>query len=122
MLEKELIAEVCLNWQPHGMRALSIGFTAPSTFEGATISLECTRWFDGDRLESSQWATNVMYDDEASKWVDHPGSDNVQDTIDSMVAMLMPFYDGRSLWTLDDTDQKFTFWEMIVRSLPENLL
>jgi hypothetical protein len=111
-----------VHWQRGRMRALSIGFSTPSTFEGATISLECTHWFDGDRLESSHWATNVMYDDGSSRWVDHPGADNVQDSLESMIAMLVPFYDGKSLWKHHETDREFTFWEMIVRSLPENLL
>ena len=101
-------------------RGLSIGFTTPSIFEGATVSLEITHYFDSEQLTASQWATNVMYDD--GRWVEHPDSDNVQDSLQSMVAMLAPFYDGTSLWTLDDTEQQFTFWEMLVRSLPENLL
>lgn len=112
--------QIELRWHPRRVRVLAIGFTTPSTFEGATISLECTHWFDGDRLESSQWATNVIYDD--GNWVDHPGADNVQDSLNAMVATLAPFYDGKSLWTLHETDHQFTIWEMNVRSLPENLL
>ena len=87
---------------------------------GATISLECTRYFDGDYFKETAWATNVFQAE--GGWVDHPGADNVQDSLDAMIAMLAPFYDGTSLWTLDETDQQFTFWEMIVRTLPENLI
>lgn len=101
------------------MRSLSIAFTAPSIFEGATISVECTHRFDGERLIDSQWATNVMYGDRT--WVDHPGADNVQDTLDAMVAMLAPFYDGKALWTMQGSADQLTFWEMVIRSLPENL-
>ena len=62
-----------------------------------------------------------MYDDEDSKWVDHPRADNAQDDIDSMIAMLRPFYDGKSPWTSSETGRDLTFWEMLVRCIPENM-
>ena len=101
------------------MKGYSKGFVAPSTFPGATISLECVRYFDGSRYSDCEWRTNVLAAD--GKWVEHSGADNVQDTTDAMIGMLTPFYDGKALWIDDDTGESLTFWEMIVRTLPRNL-
>ena len=102
------------------MRNLSIGFTAPSTyFEGATISIQCTHYFDGDTYSETAWATNVFAPD--GDWVDHPNADTIEDTLEDFISRLVPFYDGNSDWRLDETDRTFTFWEMIVRTLPENM-
>jgi hypothetical protein len=102
------------------MESYSRGFTAPSTpFPGATISLECVRYFEGDRYLDGEWRTNVFAQD--GSWVDHEGADNVQDTLEAMVSMLAPFYDGTALWLDDETGESLTFWEMVVRSTPTNL-
>ena len=102
------------------MQSYSKGFAAPSTtFPGATISIECVRYFDGDRYRDGEWRTNVFAED--GGWVAHPSADNVQDTLDSFIAMLMPFYDGTALWRDDDTGESLTFWDMVVRTLPTNL-
>ncbi|MCL6741811.1 hypothetical protein LZ518_11800 [Sphingomonas sp. RB56-2] len=102
------------------MESYSRGFTAPSTpFPGATISLECVRYFEGQRYVDGEWRTNVLGQD--GSWVGYQGADNVQDTLEAMVTMLAPFYDGSSLWLDDETGESLTFWEMIVRSTPTNL-
>jgi hypothetical protein len=102
-----------------GWRA-SKGFTAPSaSFPGARISLECVRYFDGERYSDCEWRTNVFAED--GNWVDHQGADNVQDSLDAMIEMLMPFYDGKANWVDDDTGESLTFWEMVIRTLPGRL-
>ncbi len=55
-------------------------------------------------------------------WVNHPGADTLDDDLEAFIASLAPFYDGISVWTMDETDQVFTLWEMIVRTLPENMI
>lgn len=102
------------------MQYYSKGFTAPSApFPGATIVFECIRRFEGRKYVSGEWITNVHSAD--GGWVDHPGCDNVQDDMDAFIGMLAPFYDGTSKWTDMDTDEELSFWEMILRTLPENL-
>ena len=102
------------------MQSYSKGFAAPSSFfPGATISIECVRYFDGGSYRDGEWRTNVFAED--GGWIAHPWSDNVQDTLDSFISMLEPFYDGKALWLDDDTGERLTFWEMVVRTLPSNL-
>ena len=96
------------------------GFTAPSTsFAGATISFECSRLYDGDQYVEGTWATNVFAAD--GGWVEHTGSDNVQDTMDAFISVLASFYDGSAMWTDDETGEQLSFWEMTLRTLPESL-
>lgn len=103
------------------MRSTSIGFTAPTTrFPGAIISIHCTRYVDSSSTVETAWAINVLA--EQGGWVDAPGADVVEDDLESFVSRLSVFYDGTALWTLDETEERFTFWEMIVRTLPENML
>lgn len=102
------------------MQIYSKGFTAPSTsFPGATISFECSRIYDGDQYVQGTWATNVFGAE--GRWVKHRGSDNVQDSMDAFISMLEPFYDGSAMWTDGDTGEQLTFWEMMLRTLPNNL-
>lgn len=98
----------------------SKGFSAPSaTFPGATINIECIRtWHDG-RYVSGEWITNVNEAD--GSWVKHRGCDNIQDNMDAFIGMLAPFYDGLAKWTDDDTGEQLSFWQMILRTLPEYL-
>jgi len=102
------------------MDTYSKDFTAPSTsFPGARISLRCSRFYEGERYIEGAWATNVFAAD--GGWVEHEGSDNVQDTMDAFIATLAPFYDGSAFWTDDDTGEQLSFWAMTLRTLPENL-
>jgi hypothetical protein len=102
------------------MESYSKGFSAPSaSFPGATISIECVRYYEGDTYREGEWRTNVFA--EGGGWVAHAGSDNVQDTLEAFVSMLTPFYDGTALWLDDDTGEQLSFWEMVVRTVPENL-
>jgi hypothetical protein len=102
------------------MQIYSKGFTAPSTsFPGATISVECSRIYDGEKYIEGTWATNVFAAD--GGWVEHEGSDNVQLTMDAFISMLSAFYDGSASWIDDDTGEQLSFWEMTLRTLPESL-
>lgn len=53
-------------------------------------------------------------------WVEHPNSDVFEHSTDEMLSRLASFYDGTAEWAVDATNEKVTFWEMLVRSLPEN--
>lgn len=95
-------------------------FTAPSTsFPGATISVECSRIYDGEKYIEGTWATNVFAAN--GGWVEHEGSDNVQLTMDAFISTLSAFYDGSAIWIDDDTGEQLGFWEMTLRTLPESL-
>ena len=100
------------------MRHTQIGFTAPSTtYSGATISLECNRYFEGEAPTSVAWAMNVF--SENGDWVKHPDSDVLEDDTDNMLRRLSSFYDGTSEWTVDGSGEKLTFWQMMVRTLAD---
>jgi hypothetical protein len=102
------------------MQIYSKGFTAPSrSFPGATTSVACERIWDGDQYIQANWATNVFAAD--GGWVDHAGCDNVQYSMDAFIAMLSPFYDGTAAWTDNETGEQLSFWQMILRTLPDNL-
>lgn len=106
--------------QKGAMQSYSKGFAAPSaSFPGATISFECTRYYEGERYIEGAWAVNVFAPD--GGWVEHAGSDNIQDSMDAFISQLAPFYDGLTLWTDDDTGEQLSFWEMTLRTLPDNL-
>lgn len=94
------------------------GFTAPSnTFPGATISLECTRYFDGGALMETAWAVNVRLSD--GSWVAHSDADHVQDNLDSLISMLAPFCDGETRWTADRDGQTMLFFDLVLSTWPE---
>jgi hypothetical protein len=93
------------------MRHTLIGFTAPSTiYPGATISLQCNRYFDGEAPTAVAWAMNVFA--EGGDWVKHPDSDVLEDNTDDMLRRLSSFYDGTSDWSVDGTSENLTFWQM----------
>lgn len=94
------------------------GFSAPSTtFPGATISLECTRYYEGGALVETAWAVNVMNPD--GSWVAHPDADHVQSDLDSLIAMLAPFCTGQTQWTADRDGRRLSFFDMILWTWPD---
>lgn len=94
------------------------GFSAPSsTFPGATISLECRRYFDSGALVETEWIVNVLSAD--GSWVAHPDADHIQSDLDSLVTMLAPFCDGETTWTADSSGRTMPFFEMVLSTWPD---
>ena len=94
------------------------GFSAPSSsYPGATISLECTRYMDGDALVETAWAVNVLNPD--GSWVAHPDADHVQSNLDSLISMLAPFCEGETRWTADRDGRTMTFFDMVLSTWPD---
>ena len=62
---------------------------------------------------------NVFSED--GDWVKHPDSDVLEDDTDGILQRLNSFYDGTSEWSVNGSGEKVTFWQMLIRTLADDL-
>jgi hypothetical protein len=96
-------------------------FSSPSTtYPGATIEVICHRQFRGLQLLGTDWLVEVT--DAGGELIDSFDNGAKERSIERLVNRLTSFYDGSTPWTLQDTGEEHSFFEMLVRALPENLI